>query len=163
MTARTIPLTQGKVAIVDTDDYEALSAHKWRANYTPSTFYAVREQSVGGVRRVFLMHRVLMAPAPGLYVDHINHDGLDNRRANLRVCTNAENQRNGRSRAGSSSKFLGVYWSAARSRWGAQIKIGGQTHGLGRYLDETEAARAYDAAAREHHGQFANPNFPQGV
>lgn len=157
-----IPLSQGKVAIVDAADYEALSQFKWHARGEELTFYAARNLLLpNGKRGIVLMHRAIMNPAPERFIDHVNHDGLDNRRANLRDCSKGENQRNTTSRRGSSSQFLGVGWDANNSKWRAKIEINGRQFHLGRYADETEAARAYDAAAVKYHGQFANPNFPQ--
>ena len=153
-----IPLSKGLFAIVDEADYEALSQFKW---YAKSTTYAERKvRRSDGTQRTIIMHRSIMNPAPGLVVDHINHDGLDNRRANLRVCTIAENMRNRWSNPASSSRFLGVCWIDKIAKWQAQIKLNGQSRYLGCYADEIGAARAYDAAARELFGQFANPNFP---
>lgn len=158
--ARAIPLTQGFVAIVDAADYEALAAFVWTASRNRSTIYAGRKaRDDDGVRRTIKMHRVIMGPPPGLVVDHINGDGLDNRRANLRICTHSENQRNRRSANGSSSQYLGVSWIAQRSKWQARIRYGGKQHHLGLYPSEIDAAKAYDAAAQKHFGQFANPNF----
>ncbi len=108
-----------------------------------------------------MMHRVIMVPSAGLIVDHINQNGLDNRRANMRLCTQSENKRNRASRPGSSSQFLGVSRSKRSTKWLATIRVGGQHIHLGYHADEADAARAYDAAALEYFGQFANPNFPR--
>jgi hypothetical protein len=105
------------------------------------------------------MHRVI-AETPGhLVCDHINRDGLDNRWRNLRNCTKAQNNLNRGSERGSTSKYKGVYWHKGMEKWVATIKAGGRRRHLGYFADEGEAARAYDAAARECHGEHAGLNF----
>lgn len=119
---------------------------------------------LGASTKQTLLHRVVMAPPAGTLIDHINGDGMDNRRSNLRVCTYAENNRNRRKRKVRASAYKGVSRSpeSAKKPWRASIKRpeGKQTH-LGCFWTEEEAARAYDDAARELFGEFACPNFPQ--
>lgn len=93
------------------------------------------------------------------YVDHINGVRTDNRLCNLRWATHSQNQKNTVSRAGSSSRFLGVSLYKPSGKWQVYIKINGKNKYIGYFSDEEEAARAYDAAAREYHGDFARPNF----
>lgn len=92
-------------------------------------------------------------------VDHINGIRTDNRVANLRSATCHENSRNVRSHKDSTSSFVGVSWDKRRQKWRANIMVAGRARSLGYHAQEEDAARAYDAAAREHHGKFANPNF----
>jgi hypothetical protein len=94
-------------------------------------------------------------------VDHIDRNPLNNTRANLRFCTHSENQRNKASKPLSTSKYLGVHWHKKDCKWQATIRVEGKKVYLGSFKSEEDAARAYDAAAREHHGQFANPNFKE--
>ena len=108
-------------------------------------------------------HRVIVGVThPRVYVDHINHDGLDNRRVNLRVCSQAENQRNKVSKGGSST-YLGVSFQKSRPnlrrRWRAKIEHKGKAIELGYFASEEEAARARDIAAQELFGEFANLNL----
>jgi hypothetical protein len=103
------------------------------------------------------LHRIIMQAPPGMLVDHINGDTFDNRRANLRICTSAENARNSRGKNGISG-FKGVY--PANSRWSAVINVDGRQIYLGVFASKEKAARAYDRAAIEHHGEFARFNFP---
>jgi hypothetical protein len=159
---KTIQLTRGKVALVDDCDYERLSMLEWCALKHPSTFYAVKSGRTATGRKMTYMHREILKPPHNMQCDHIDGNGLDNRRCNLRICTQAENLRNGRARAGS-SRFKGVSWHKSGQKWLAQIKDDGKTIYLGLFPDETEAARAYDAAARELFGEFARPNFPEEV
>lgn len=158
---RTIPLTQGRVAIVDAADYDAIAAHKWYAHRQyGDVFYAGRSLPVGNGKFATLhMHRLIMAAPKGLVVDHINHNGLDNRRSNLRLCTNLENVRHCSSAKGATSKYLGVGWHKSTAKWMARIRFGGKQVHLGTFIDEAAAARAYDEAAHKHYGTFANLNF----
>ncbi|MFC1794763.1 AP2 domain-containing protein [Planctomycetota bacterium] len=161
---RRIPLTQGKYAIVDPEDFERLNKHKWYVSKSPNTFYAVRNIRIGPRKRNIRirMHREVIHPPDHLVVDHINHDGLDNRKANLRSATRAQNNFN-RSiiiRKDSSSKYKGVCWHKSEKRWRAQINVNGERKILGRFKDEIHAAKAYDEAAKKYHGEFASLNFP---
>jgi hypothetical protein len=151
---REIPLTKGKVTIVDDADYEGLTQRRWHL-LTPKRGgeYAMSSNGTG-------MHRAITSAPPGMEVDHINGNGLDNRRGNLRVCTKSGNQRNQRvqSRA-KTSVFKGVSRMRGRTRWVACIKLGGRDTRLGSFGNEVDAALAYDAAARKHFGEFARTNF----
>ncbi len=104
------------------------------------------------------MHRVILQPTDGKQTDHINHNTLDNRRQNLREATPLENSRNKKQGKGK-SRYKGV--SPVKGRWIAQIGIGGQNY-IGSYKTEIDAAKAYDAAAMKHFGEFARLNFTQG-
>jgi len=150
---KVIELTQYKFALVDDADYDALAAVKWCANTQPHTTYAVR----GSEGRTVQMHRLITAAPKGVQVDHINGDGLDNRRDNLRLCTHAENQRNQRVQA-HSSKYKGVSWDTRDGKWRSQITIDGRKKNLGYFTDEIAAGRAYDEAAVKAFGEFAREN-----
>lgn len=149
---RYIPLTRGLHAIVDADDYEWLSQYKWYAGSPKSAvkIYA-RRYSPGGI---VLMHREIMKPPKGMVVDHINGNGLDNRRCNLRICTQAENTRNRRKPACGQSRFIGV--SPCGHKWQATVK----RQYLGLFDDEVEAAKVRDRKASELYGEHAWLNFP---
>ena len=164
--AREIPLTQGYVAIVDDEDYEWLAARSWhiqksqRRKDGSMRLYAAGYELVDGRTKVPSMHRVILGAPRGLMVDHKNGNGLDNRRENLRIATGSQNNANAPKRANCSSRFKGVSWFKNLQRWNAKIKINGRLKHLGYFTDEREAARAYDAAALEHFGEFARLNFP---
>jgi hypothetical protein len=157
---KTIPLTQGKVALVDDEDYEMLSQWKWFAWESPkshSIWYAHTSCLLNGKRTVFSMHRLLMGHPLRLHVDHKNRDGLDNRRCNLRLATASQNIANSPSRRGS-SLFKGVYWTQDRKRWTAHIKKDRQTYFLAHCRKEEDAAIYYNVAAQLFFGEFAYLN-----
>ncbi len=160
---RRIPLTQGMYAIVDPEDYERLNKYKWYASEGGSTFYAARclWDPVTKKKRTIKMHREIIKPPHPLVVDHINHNGLDNRKANLRPATKSQNTINKAcvKRKGAHSKYHGVTWQKSNKKWQAQIRAKGNPRIIGYYNDEIKAAKAYDEAARKHHGEFAVLNF----
>jgi hypothetical protein len=154
--AKEIQLTQGKVSIVDDEDFETLRWFRW---CYMSRGYAVRS-SYGERREMLYLHRVIMQAPPGLLVDHINGDKLDNRRENLRLCSARENLRNRRPDAGSTSPYKGVSWNTQKQRWIAVIHVDRRAIQIGVFTDEIEAAYAYDRAAEKYFGEFAWLNFP---
>jgi len=155
-----IPLTQGKFALIDEQDADLVVPFKWCANQIGNTFYAVRNSPrVDGKRTTILMHRVILNAPPGMGVDHINGNGSDNRRQNIRICTTSQNMSNQRTREGFTSQFKGVCWDKHRNKWRACIRTDGKTIHIGYFIEETEAAVAYDASARDLFGEFARLNF----
>lgn len=157
---REIPLTRGYVALVDDEDYEALRTLKWRVQPSGNTHYAIANVHNAGRRTTVRMHRMLLS---GGMVDHVNRNGLDNRRENLRVCTPQQNQGNSCKQSDNTSGFKGVCWDKNKSKWRAQIYLAGKKMHVGYYETTQEAAAAYDAKARELFGDFAFLNFPEGV
>lgn len=156
---RTIPLTQGKVTIVDDRDFEWLNQWKWCATRTRNLWYAVRAGYSHQRRHTIYMHRLILNSPPNLESDHRNGDSLDNRRINLRVCTKARNQMNSHKRTGCSSKYKGVSWHSRNQKWRADIQINGKKCYLGTFANELEAAVIYNSAARKHFGEFARLNI----
>ena len=160
---RRIPLTKGKYAIVDPEDYERLNRYKWYANKCGKTFYASRTVRTGKKKkRINInMHREILNPPHPLVVDHINRNSLDNRKANLRPATHAQNSINRKyiKRKDSLSKYNGVSWHKPRKKWQVQICFNGIHKTIGYFEDETEAAKEYDEAAKKYHKEFAVTNF----
>jgi hypothetical protein len=149
---RYITLTRGLHALVDAEDYEWLNQHRWHASPATghSTVYAKRSTRHGSV----FMHRMIMQPPKGMVVDHINGNGLDNRRCNLRICTRQENAQNRRKHVDGKSRFIGV--SPCGNKWQAFV---GHEY-VGHFDDEVEAAKARDRKAIEMYGEHAWLNFP---
>lgn len=158
---REITLTRGLVAIVDDEDYERVVAKgSWCADPSGDTYYARKNlYRHEAPLRPLLMHTLITGFA---YVDHINGDGLDNRRANLRRATHRQNMANKRIYRNNTSGFKGVTRNTGTGRpWRASLRSDGRRHHLGYFDTAEEAARAYDTAAAEHFGEFARPNFPR--
>jgi hypothetical protein len=153
---RYIPLTRGLFAIVDAEDYEWLSQYKWCAQFSEytRTYYAVRKCRGHTV----FMHRMIMNPPGGKVVDHMNGNGLDNRRCNLRICSPKENSCNKPKRRNTKSRFIGVY--RRRNKYQVILKHNGKAYGGGMFDDEVEAAKARDRLAIQLHGKYARLNFP---
>ena len=157
-----IPLSMGLVALIDDEDEDNVRRHKWHAVCTPTnrTCYAVANIHDGVTFRTVQMHRFIMSPPDDMQVDHINGEGLDNRRGNMRNVTRAQNQWNRKPPPGSTSCYKGVSWRTRSGKWIARIARDGQEIRIGAYDDEETAARAYDAKAVELFGEYARLNFP---
>jgi len=161
---RTIPLTQGKVTLVDDADYERLNRWKWCAIKYGNTWAAVRNspRNKKGKQETIYMHRVIMGLQKGdkRQIDHINHNDLDNRRVNLRICTSQQNQWNYTKAVNKSSKYKGV--CRQNNGWVAYIAKNKQKRHLGYFKTEALAARAYNHAAIKLFGAFAKLNVIKG-
>lgn len=160
-----IPLTQGKVALVDDEDAASVSQFKWRAlrcnrKNGEDNFYAIRTVSINGRETTQAMHKLLL-PGQGT-VDHKDGDGLNNQRSsNLRPASVTLNHANRiMLPSGKTSRFRGVCWARTRGKWQAAITINKKPKALGRFHLEEDAARAYDRAAKVAFGDFARLNFP---
>ncbi|KKN75842.1 hypothetical protein LCGC14_0377180 [marine sediment metagenome] len=161
-----IKLTQGFYAVVDNEDYASLNHFSWQAARccrakNLNTFVAVRSCYCPFLKKQYtiFMHRQIMSCPRGLQVDHINHDQLNNRKENLRVCTCMQNMQNSQSYNNSSSRYKGVSWFPPTRKWQADIRVNKKKIHLGCFLDEHEAAKTYDVAAKKHFKEFANTNF----
>ena len=156
---REIKLTQGKVAFVDDENYEWLNQFTWHAHLSGHNWYAVRHlERNGGYGPIIGMHRVILNSGKGMEVDHIDGNGLNNQRSNLRLCTRNENAKN-RFKIVGISKFKGVGWHHKLRKWRSRINVDGKSKFLGCFNSEIEAAIAYDIAAKKYHGEFARLNF----
>ena len=149
-----IELTQGQYAIVDDADYDWLNQSKWCAKRNRNgDFYAIRSY--------ISMARQILGLKYGdpRQADHIDHNTLDNRQDNLRICTRQENAKNRKKQANTSSQYKGVSWHKIAKKWKAQIRINGKDKHLGLFKIEEDAALAYDATALHEFREFANLNF----
>jgi len=160
-----IELSQGQFAIVDEADYAQLSAVRWCAQWCKKTrsFIAVRNAKVLPKleTRLVLMHRQIMGLERGdkRVVDHINHDTLDNRRSNLRVCTVAQNNMNTSVRRTNKTGYKGVWLHKPTQKFATQVKIGGKIRHLGYFESAELAFAAYCSVAIPIHGEFAHSSL----
>ena len=158
---RLIPLTQGKFSKVDPEDYESLMKHKWSARKSPHTYYAIRSIQKRNKQISELIHRVVTNAPKGMFVDHINRDGLDNRKANLRLVTARQNIWNSeRGKYMGKSRFKGLTWVPSTKKWQVVLHVNNKRISFGYYKNEAEAARVSNKAAKKYQGQFAVLNFP---
>lgn len=158
-----VPLNHGLEAIVGLADLPLVQDRTWTAHKNGGTVYPVTPmRRPDGGRSLTNISRVILGldrgdPRQG---DHINGNGLDNRRSNLRVVSKSQNQANSATSRSGTSRYKGVSWDKTRGKWCAQIKVDGKQTSLGRFTVETDAAHAYDVAAIEAWGEYARPNFP---
>lgn len=158
-----IKLTQGRVALVDDDDYEYLSQWKWFLSSSNSRAYAVRKSRIQEVElephsHVF-MHKILLKCPNNAVVDHKDGNKLNNQKHNLRICTHKQNARNSTKPISNKSGYKGVFYYESRNKYHSRIKVNGRSIHLGYFTDATLAARAYDNAAKKYFGDFARLNF----
>lgn len=153
-----IPLSQGQYAIIDDDDFKYLSQFKWYAARHKRTWYAVTcVKNKNGEYRARAMHRILLGLSnPKVFTDHIDHNGLNNQRTNLRTCSNKQNGHNRRPHTG--SRFKGVTFDQKRGDFKSQIIVSGKYIYLGYFDNEIDGAKAYNEAAIKYYGKFANIN-----
>lgn len=159
---RTIDLTRNQVALVDDGDYDHLAQYSWAAILQRTgNYYAIRSETCPCCKahRHIRMHHELVKPLPGYEHDHIDGNGLNNQRANLRMVTRRQNNQNARRKAyNATSRYKGVHWVTEKGRWRAFIRVNGQLKHLGYFINEIEAAKAYDSAAVLHFGGYAATN-----
>lgn len=148
----------GRTIKVDDEDFWRLEKYTWRSYFDGWNYYVRRSSTINKKAKTFLLHReVLGITDRSVYIDHIDHDGLNNQKNNLRKCTPSENKKNVRGRG--SSKYLGVDYHKSSKGWQARIQHNKKQIYLGIYPTEEAAAKAYDEAAKKFHGEFANLNF----
>lgn len=164
-----IPVTPGMRALVDAKDAPSVAGFKWYASRKRHTTYAQRTRAAGEPPgpKTISMHRQILCPPSGVHVDHVNGDGLDNRRENLRPATPSQNGANNMNYPIGPSGYRGVRRAYTGRRkpggWRAAAKVDGRTVHIGSFANPEDAARAYDAFVLAHHGQFAVLNFPPAI
>jgi hypothetical protein len=157
-----VPLTKDKVAKIDDEDLKLISSYSWRAQQNQDGRWYAMAWTV--YPYFLLMHRIILCVEDWEIVDHIDNDGLNNQRSNLRVATYSQNVHRGiKTSKNCTSLFKGVHFENSREKWKAIIKFEGQSFFLGRFDSEVEAAKAYDEKARELYGEFAFQNFGDEV
>jgi hypothetical protein len=158
---KTIPLTRGKIALVDDGDYEKLKSYTWHASKSGRRWYAATNiPKAGGGYSYAKMHRLILGTAVDKDTDHEDGDGLNNQRKNLREMTRVENSRAFRRKPyGKTSPFRGVSWAREKQRWSADLRLNTKRIHLGYFSSELDAARAYDCGALQHFGTGAIINL----
>lgn len=167
---REIKLSRGFISIIDEQDFEEISKHKWYAQLTRGKnrhVYAARastrEEKDGGSGQQIRMHRQILCPKKNEMIDHINGNTLDNRRANLRVCSRSQNACNSVKIASASSTFKGVYFNRDTQKFHSSITVSGKLYYLGSFDNAADAALQYDKFAIFIQGEFSKLNFPNAA
>lgn len=155
-----IKLKNNHILLIDEEDWQKVNHLKWTAHKRPhdNCYYALTTDYSSGKPKLQLIHRLIMNAPKNMTVDHINGNGLDNRRNNLRLATRKENARNQKLNKKSTTGFKGVSFHKRDKKYTAQIKLDKLMH-LGYFENPIEAAIAYDTAAKKYFGEFANLNF----
>jgi hypothetical protein len=160
-----IPVHGGLIALIDDEDEALVQGFDWHPVHTngkSQTYANAWVYSTNPPHRVY-MHRLLLDVPDDVMVDHINRDGLDNRRSNLRPCTNSQNLLNAAKRRTNygtslSSTYKGVSWNKGHNKWRSYVFLGGKQIFLGYFVSEVDAALTYNRAATQHYGEFARLN-----
>lgn len=152
-----IRLTKEKYALVDDVDFDHINQFRWYAGTRHGCWYASRKSKTPPHKMVW-MHREIIETPSGLQTDHINRNGLDNRRSNLRICTASQNQCNRKIQRNNTSGFKGVSFHKHAAKWQAHLSMDGVNYHLGLFNTPEEAAHAYDETAQKLHGEFARLN-----
>jgi len=151
---------------VDDEDYDYLNKFNWQYNKSKrgkQCVYAQRHGYLNGKQTTFRMHREIMGITdPKVHVDHIDHNTLNNQKSNLRLCTHTQNCQNTSARKGAASKYRGVTFRKNANKWVVMIIANKKKYWVGTFINEEDAAKAYDSKAKELYGQFANLNFKNG-
>lgn len=160
-----IKLTQGKYALVDDADFETVSKYKWYAQNMGTgqpLWYAARSTWKNGKKGIIKMHRFIMGfPSSSLDIDHIDQNGLNNQKSNLRVVSHLQNMANGRTSRSNTSGFKGVSFNG--HKWVAQSKDRGVQNYLGSFENKIDAAIIYDMFVLLRHGEFAQTNILKAI
>ena len=145
--------------MIDDADFDWLNQWNWFIMKTGNISYAARWDRTSGSPKLILMHRIVLNIKAGMVTDHIDKNGLNNQRYNLREATISQNAANINSQKNTTSKYLGVYWASNPKKWFVTLQKNKKNFYIGKYDNEEEAAKAYNEAAIKHHGEFANLNI----
>ena len=145
-----IYLTQNKICLVDDEDYEVLSSYNWYARKDLNTFYAQRKFKINGKFKNLMMHRIIMNPPDDMYVDHINRNGLDNRKSNLRIVNHSQNHFNEKLRIDNNSGYKGIYFNNSIKKW--SVALGNKY--IGSFHSKTSAIEARKEAELKYLNDF---------
>lgn len=152
-----VPLTRGYEAVIDACDVPIVKCYNWHVDAHKKHFYAAAGAVIDGKPTRIRMHRLLSGADKGQYVDHIDGDGLNNRRDNIRVCRQRDNMRNRKMPTTNSTGYKGVWWDKRINCYRACIRVDDKTMHLGRFDDPSEAHKAYCEAAEKYYGEYSNP------
>jgi hypothetical protein len=156
-TIELVNLSKGKFAIIDIEESDLVNQYKWCINDKQNNNYAIATKVIDNIRHSKRMHRVIMRVTdPSIIIDHINHNGLDNRRCNLRITTHQKVTVQSQVSNNKNTKHKGISFHKPSNKWRARISINGKTTYLGYYINEIEAAYAYEKKAIELYGEFAH-------
>ena len=151
-----IKLTQGECAMVDDEDFEWLNQFNWSVFKYKNTDTMYAKRNSPSTPRTVSMHREIMSNPKDMGVDHIDGNGLNNQRKNLRNCTSGENSRNRGKQINNTSGFKGVSWRKQKKRWRASISLNKKQIHLGYFSNKEEASKVYKKACDKYHGEFSN-------
>lgn len=151
-----VTLTKGFTAIIDVEDVKYVDGFNWfSVNYSKTVYAARKTKLTGCSRTTVYMHREIMRPGKGMEVDHSDHDGLNNQKSNLRICTRSQNQMNTRIMSNSKSGLKGAVWCKKKRKWLSTITINGRLKFLGYYATKEQAHQKYQEESIKHYGEFA--------
>jgi len=147
-----------KIILIDDEDYNLIKNHTWRVGKYGKNFYVITTIFKNKKPKTIRMHRMITKAPKGKIVDHKNHNTLDNRKENLRICEHKNNMHNSRRQVNCTSKYKGVYYNKWQNTYTCQIKLNGKSMHLGNFESEIDAALVYNGAAKCLHGEFAYLN-----
>ena len=147
-----IKLSQNKYTIVDDEDYNFLNKYKWSTSKNKNVYYARKRHN----NTKITMHRMIMNQDKNKQIDHINGNGLDNRKCNLRICTQSQNLHNARISKRNTSGYKGISWYKKSKKWLVRISVNGKNKHIGYFIDINEAKNSYIKAAKKYHKEFAS-------
>ena len=154
-----IKLTMGHETMVDDEDFEYLNQWKWHVLCGKGKIYAASTIKINNKQTTIYLHQMILRPMPGYETDHLDSNGLNNCRGNLRYATHTQNNRNRKKRKSTTSIYKGVCWHRKKMEWRSEIRLNGTKKWLGAFYNEVDAALAYDRKAKELFGEFARTNF----